>query len=184
MAGTKTTDEIRQLFASRLREASAGSFWAVVKSVDEKRRICIVSDEGVDYDEVLLYAVDDRQRKGFCFIPSPGSTVLVSRIGGSNNLFVAMFSVVDKVLVTIGDQQSVEISAKKAGAVVGDTTLKATDKGLTLSRGAAGLKKTLTDLCGAIERLTVTTGVGPSGVPINAMDFTKIKQELNDYLEG
>ena len=50
--------------------------------------------------------------------------------------------------------------------------------------GGAGLKKTLGELIDAIMKLTVPTGVGPSGTPINAADFVKVKQGLNDYLEG
>lgn len=41
------------------------------------------------------------------------------------------------------------------------------------------LKGLLTDLISAIEQLTVPTGVGPSGVPINATAFSQIKQRLS-----
>ena len=54
---------------------------------------------------------------------------------------------------------------------------------MTFVRGGSGLKKTLESLIDAIVKLTVTTGVGPSGTPINAPDFMKVKQDLSNYLE-
>lgn len=64
-----------------------------------------------------------------------------------------------------------------------DTSLIITDKGFTVEKGEYSLKKTLDDLLTAIQKLTVTTNVGPSGVPINIADFKKIQEELNNYLE-
>lgn len=44
------------------------------------------------------------------------------------------------------------------------------------------MKTLLSDLLDAIKKLTVTTSVGPSGVPINLADFEAIKQRLNNLL--
>ena len=63
------------------------------------------------------------------------------------------------------------------------TTVKITTGGLTLRKGGSGLKKTLGDLLTAIQKLTVTTGVGPSGPPINIADFQRVQQDLSNYLE-
>ena len=112
-----------------------------------------------------------------------------------------MFSEIDKVLLTIGENTIVEVSeecvriqagekttvtadAEKCLLQVGESVVKTTEKGLTFVKGGAGLKKTLEELIDAITKLTVTTGVGPSGVPVNVADFIKIKQGLNDFLEG
>ncbi len=87
-------------------------FPAVVKKVDEKLRTCQVRvNDNVDFVDVRLYAVVDDSLKGLCLIPSVDSTVLVGRIANSNELFVCSFSVVDKVLGTIGDK--VEFAADK-----------------------------------------------------------------------
>lgn len=84
-------------------------FPAVVKDVDESLRICTVRvNDEVDFEDVRLYAVVDDSLKGFCLIPAVDSLVLVGRIANSNELFVASFSVVDKVVGTIGDK--VEVS--------------------------------------------------------------------------
>ena len=138
--------------------------------------------------------------KGFAFIPAVGSTVLVCRIGGSNELFVCQYTEVDKFFLTSGDisltfdQEKIEVLKGDKVSVLIDTdsmvvnadqaTIKAGSGGLTLTKGSSGLKKTLDDLLTAIQKLTVTTGTGPSGPPINMADFTKIQQDLSNYLEG
>lgn len=171
----------RALFGAR---SNGGVFYATVKSVDPDKRTCVVVDgEEMEYDDVLLYAVANEGLKGWVLIPKADSTVLVGRIGGSNELYVAMFSEVDAALLTVGDTVEAAIDDKGLTLKADTTTLNATDKGLTLARGSAGLKKTISDLCDALAKLTVTTGVGPSGIPINAADFIQIKKELDNYLE-
>ena len=83
-------------------------FPAVVKKVDEQLRTCIVRvNDNVDIEDVRLYAVVDDELKGFCLLPATDSIVLVGRVANSNELFVCSFSVVDKVLGTIGDNVAV-----------------------------------------------------------------------------
>lgn len=183
MSESKDIAELRRrLFGGT--DDGQNTFYATVESVDETMRTCVVEAEEVQYDDVLLYAVADTNRKGFCFIPSVGSIVLVSRIGGSNELFISMFSDVDRVLLTVGNEVDAAIDGDGLTVSVGGTKLEATSDGLMLTRDGAGLLKTLSGLCDAIVKLTVPTAVGPSGVPANAADFMAIKQELNKYLKG
>ena len=200
MGTSKDIAELRRRLFRGSDFDTAETFYASVVSVDEAARTCVVEAEEVQYDDVLLHAVADSEQRGFCFIPAPGSTVLVSRIGGSNELYVSMFAEVDRVLLTIEDKMSAAIDAEGLTLEVGetkieasaegvkvaakDTKLEATANGLELSRSGAGLLKTLTDLCDAILQLTVSTAVGPSSVPVNAAAFMSIKQELNKYLKG
>lgn len=196
---SKGNDELRRMFERCLQGAAETVFYGEVSAVDEEARTCTVVMEGIPYENVLLYAVEKTELKGLVLIPKVGSTVLVKRMA-NDRYFVVMFSEVDKVLLTIGENTEAELAEEcvriKAGektAVtvdaencllqVGESTVKATEKGLTFVKGGAGLKKTLEELIDAITKLTVPTGVGPSGVPINAADFVKIKQGLNDYLE-
>lgn len=125
--------------------------------------------------------------------------VLVCRIGESNELFVCQYTEIDKVFLTTGDvsltvdKETIRLSkADKVAATIDagsltlrveQATVRVTTNGVTLSRGNSGLKKTLDDLITAIRKLTVTTGVGPSGPPVNMADFVKIQQDLNNYLE-
>ena len=197
---SKGNEELRRMFDRRLNEAAETVFYGEVSEVNEGARTCTVVMEGIPYENVLLYAVEKTELKGLVSIPKVGSTVLVERIA-NDRYFVVMFSEVDKVLLTIGEKTEAEVTEEsirvKAGdktAVtvdaencllqVGESTVKVTEKGLTFVKGGAGLKKTLGELIDAIMKLTVPTGVGPSGTPINAADFVKIKQGLNDYLEG
>ncbi|MEG1554589.1 MAG: hypothetical protein RRZ64_08535 [Rikenellaceae bacterium] len=158
--------EIKRLFNRRLTQASATSFMAIVKEVNAANRTCVVAADGVSYDDVLLYSVVDGLKKGIVIIPSIQSVVIVSRIGGSNELYISMFSEIDKTLLAIED---VDCCVSK--------------NGYKFNVGSSGIKKTLTDLVDAISKLTVTTAVGPSGTPINVADFQKIKRELDKYLE-
>lgn len=177
-------DELRRIIGRRLNEAGSVSFYAKVESVDEAARTCTVSAEGVTYEGVLLYAIEKAALKGFCLIPTPQSTVVVSRVAASSRLYVELFSEVSKVLLTVVDKVAVSVDDKGCLTTVGKSTLKVTEQGFTIQRDGVGLKKTLDALLDAITKLTVTTGVGPSGVPINAADFVTIKQELTKYLEG
>lgn len=193
-------DEIRRrLFAGN--NAADTVFQAVVTKVDEGEFTCQVRrNDSVDYFDVRLRGVIDAGLQGVALIPKLQSTVLVCRIGGSNELFVCQFTEVEKVFLTSGDTEillnpdvieitkgeKVSVTIAEDGVTVkaGETTLKAATGGLTLTRSGSGLKKTLTDLLTAIQKLTVTTGVGPSGPPINIADFIKVQTDLSNYLEG
>ena len=196
----KENEGIRRMFERRLQEAAETVFYGEVSEVNEGSQTCTVVMEDIPYENVLLYAVENTELKGQVLIPRIGSTVLVERIA-NDRYFVVMFSEIDKVLLTIGEKTKAEISEENISIQTGDKTtvtvdaqncllqvgesmVKATEKGLTFVKGGAGLKKTLEELIDAITKLTVTTGVGPSGVPVNVADFIKIKQGLNDFLEG
>lgn len=66
----------------------------------------------------------------------------------------------------------------------GETEWIITREGHTVKKSSETLKKILTDLLDAILQLTVTTPMGPSGVPINAATFTQIKQRLPQLFEN
>lgn len=78
----------------------------------------------------------------------------------------------------------IQTNSKVNISILEGPSLKMTQKGFTFNFGDDfSLKKTLTQILDAILQLTVTTGVGPSGTPINAQTFTDIKNSLNNYLE-
>ena len=87
-------------------------------------------------------------------------------------------------LEVVNDKTTVTHQAEALTLLSDQATVKITTGGLTLAKGSSGLKKTLDDLLTAIQKLTVTTGVGPSGPPINMADFVKVQQDLSNYLEG
>lgn len=200
---SKDIDDIRRMVRSggNGNDVDDFVFQAFVTAVDEKEFTCTVKrDDAVDYFDVRLRGLVKPDLKGIAFIPVIGSTVLVCRIGKSNELFVCQFTEVDKLIFTSGDisltcnqdkievlkgdKLSVLIDGESVTMKADQATIKASTGGLTLTKGGSGLKKTLNDLLKAIQKLTVTTGVGPSGPPINIADFIKVQQDLPNYLEG
>ena len=178
----KTEERLRQLFESRLAEAASGSFYGEVLAVDETSRTCTVDVQGGQYEGVLLYAVENADLRGGVRFPAVGSMVLVARIDGSERLYVAMVSEVDKVVFTLGDDMQTECSDAGISVQVGDTSLRIDGDGIALGRGTSGLLTTLERLLDALCALTVTTGTGPSGTPVNAAEFRQIKEDLKNYL--
>ena len=165
---SKELDEIRRLFDDRLRGVATNTFYGEVVAVDEGKRTCKVKLGRVHAENVLLYGIEDESLKGWVLIPAKGSKVVVSRMSGSNRYYVMMFSEVEKVILTVGDQ----------------TLLQVTGKGFKVNRGSSGLKKTLTTLIDGILNLKFpTTSGATTGPTINAQDFIKAKNELNEYLE-
>ena len=78
----------------------------------------------------------------------------------------------------------IQTNSKVNISILEGPSLKMTQKGFTFNFGDDfSLKKTLTQILDAILQLTVTTGVGPSGTPINSQTFTDIKNSLDNYLE-
>lgn len=111
---SKGVDALRRKFDNRLAQiAGAVTMYAIIKSVDVHKRTCTVTIDGADFTDVLLYTIENKDLNGFVFIPTVDSVVLVSRIGASNELYVSMFSEVNRVLLTIGDKVKISIDDKE-----------------------------------------------------------------------
>lgn len=107
----------------------------------------------------------DTQHGGLVVFPSVGSKVLV--VFTSKNTAV-MCNVGEIDGLTYKDTKGVEWEIK--------------DGKVTLKNSSYSIRQAFDDLIAAIGRLTVTTGVGPSGIPINKAEFDAVKQKLNDLL--
>lgn len=103
----------KQALLALLKSSSSATIYATVKSVDEDKRNCMVAIDDAEFTDVLLYSVENADLKGFVMLPKIDSTVLVSRIGGSNELYVSMFSEIEKVLLTVGDKVEVALDDKE-----------------------------------------------------------------------
>ena len=180
-------NERTEAIRKKLQEMFSGEdqvFLATVKEVDENEFTCtVLIDDELEYTDVRLRSVIDQQKQGFAFVPKVGSMVLVGRIGNSDQLFVALFSEVNKVLMTAGSLE-VTVDPEKVEVKKGSSTFRQTEAGFTFTRSNEGLKKLLQDLITEITQLTVPTGVGPSGMPINAAAFTAIKTRVGNLMEG
>lgn len=198
---SKEIDEIRRKLKKQFGSDDDMIFSGVVQEVNEDEFTCMIRrDDAVNYHDVRLRGLVNADLQGLAFIPKIESVVLVCRIGRSNELFVCQFTEIDKVIftdndlelrvdldnidLTKGDKIKLHVDKELVSMVAENSTIKITPQGLTLTRGSSGLKKTLEDLLTAIKALTVTTGVGPSGTPINVADFIKIESDLPNYLEG
>lgn len=175
-------DKVRRMFARRLSEMACVTFPAKVETVNEGERTCVVTSEYGRYEDVRLFAVEDSAVKGACIYPAVGSDVIVSRVAASNELIVISTSEVARVAAFIGGDTAVDVEDGTITARCGDMTVEVTREGIKLGGKAQGLKNTLSAICEAISKLTVTIPQGTSGTPVNAQQFTLIKQHLNDYL--
>lgn len=130
------------------------SLQGTVTNVNEDARTCSVLVDTTTYTNVLLQAVYTFET-GLVLIPSVDSVVTVT-FKTLESVFVSQYTQLDKVIC------------------------EAT--GMKFINGDSGLKNTLKNLINAILALTVPTGTGPSGVPINASDFQDILKDLDNYL--
>ena len=205
---SKEMEELRRKFQERFGDGGDQVFQGVVTEVNEDEFTCTVKrDDQVDYFDVRLRGLVNTDLQGFAFIPRLQSTVLVCRIGKSNELFVCQFTEIDKVIFTDTDleviidtenidikkgekitvhvdAEKLEVTNDKVKALHEADALKASTGGVTVTRGGSGLKKTLDDMLTAIQALTVTTPHGPSSTPINSAKFASIQADLPNYLEG
>lgn len=116
--------KIKEIREALFPELEHTTMLAEIKSINADERTCVVTIEEIDYDDVRLYSVANKELKGFVMLPKIGSQVIVSRIGNSNELFVSMFSEVDAVKLTIGDKLAVELTTDKLNYTSDKVTLE------------------------------------------------------------
>lgn len=139
-------------------------FIATVAEVDESDYSCTVKDfANNEYPGVRLKSSVDA-RNGFIIVPKINSEVIVSSLkSDSTACFVVVFGEVEKVINTISG-----------------TAFTINKDGFVIKRSAESLKKIISNLIDQINTITVPTGTGPSGVPVNATAFSAIKTRLDN----
>jgi len=140
-----------------------------VKSFDKAKGLCDISIEGSpDLLEVRTRAVADEQETGIMISPKKGSYVLVAMIENkAESASIIGYSEVDEYYL-----------------VIGQSKLRMNKDGFLMGRGSNVMGSLISDLIDAILQLTVTTGTGPSGTPINAVTFTQLKQKFTQLLKN
>lgn len=121
---SERTEAIRR----KLQELLAGEetfFPVTVKEVNEDEFTCtVLFDDELEYADVRLRSIIDPEKQGFCFIPTVGSMVQVGRIAKSEQLFVALFSDIDKIIYVSPEQTtSVLVTEQKVEIISGDRSL-------------------------------------------------------------
>ena len=142
------------------------SFLATVTEVDAKKYSCSVKTVGSDAElENVRLKAEFNKEYGVVYIPKKGSFVVVTVIASSGGAYVSLCSEVSKV----------EIIVDKLKCVIENNTI-------SVENDKYSLKKAFDDIFTALSKLTVTTGVGPSGTPINIVEFQAVQQKLSNLL--
>lgn len=141
-------------------------FPAEVKSVDGDT--CSVMVGKLQLSDVRLRAVVNDKDDKLLITPAIGSHVLVADLSNGNfrDLAVLTYSEPEKIETKIG-QMEVTLSGEK----------------ISIKKGSINLFDLLDGLITQILALTVPTGTGPSGTPVNASEFTQIKTKLGQIME-
>lgn len=137
---------------------------AVVEGVDKEKALITCSVGGKLFKNVSLRSVVS-DSMGVVFYPALRSVVFCSQLPHSNRLIVLAVSEIESFSIKVNN---VELS--------GDAD------GLVLKNGGESLKSIMVDTFDALMAMTVTTGVGPSGTPINLADFQHLKTRLDNLL--
>lgn len=140
-----------------------------VLSVDEKDMTCRIAMQNGGPNRLnvrLRAAISDD--KGFLAIPALDSYVLVGIIDSKPAMsFVVATTVLREVRLTVGTSK-----------------FMVNENGYSLGKGDETIEGLLDEMLTAIQQLTVTTGTGPSGVPINATSFADIQTRFKDLLNA
>ena len=161
---------------------------AQVKQVYTDSLTCTVEFEGLEY-EARLTAIVDSNGKRSAIIPKQDSWVLCVPVAeNETDLIVIAYSEIESIRII---HNNVKINTDSNGVIIenGQTKLKIKNNEISITsdkieiKGLESLKTILDDLITQITMLTVPTGVGPSGVPINSAAFTAIKSRLNNVLK-
>lgn len=169
ISGTQLTDKV-------------SLFTAIVDSVDENARTCIVttlnSQGELTIENVQLMAsVDD----GFLLIPAIDSTVVVA-YSTMNQPFIAQYSSLEKAVLIVGENNvSLEITNEEILLEIANTKLSLADGKTKFNDGSLGGMVKVNDILTKLNNLEnkvnaiisafnshvhtgVTTGAGSSGV--------------------
>ncbi|MEI6899244.1 MAG: hypothetical protein WCL00_05160 [Bacteroidota bacterium] len=131
---------------------------------------------GTPYTEVRKRAAIDG-KKGILVTPVKGSTVIISKLAGndSSSFVIVLFSEIESVKITLEDHA---ILLYKDGL-----SLNVSSGKFEIKNDQENLKGLLSDLISEIEKITVTTGTGPSGTPINIGQFQQLAQRVTKLLK-
>ena len=135
---------------------------AEVVSADA-RNGCTVEllDSGLRVHNVRLRATNTADT-GLITVPAEGSQVLIAKADRRSFWIILLETELEQLSLKIGNTEAV-IDAD----------------GYKLERSGENLIALLDELLTAIQQLTVTTGVGPSGVPINLSAFIDLQTRLS-----
>lgn len=158
------------------------TFTATVTAVDIPTRSCTVtgvsSEVEMDFTNVwLMPQVDD----GILYVPTIGSTVIVQN-NANMQPYVVMWSEIDKILYIVGDT---EIQLVNGTATISQGAMQVILSGgkIQITNGGQSLFTIMQNILNHILALTVPTGSGNSGTPLNFADFQNDLSNLQNLLQ-
>jgi hypothetical protein len=130
---------------------------------------CVVKVDNLELSDVRLKSVVDNETEQLLVTPEIGSFVLVVDLsnGEYRDLAVIKYSKVTEINIKT-TTNDFEVAMAKGK--------------ISIKNNNYSLKEAFDDIIDALGRLTVTTGVGPSGIPINKAEFDAVKTQLNNLL--
>lgn len=135
-----------------------------VNTVNEAARTCNVTPINGNFqsfDCSLMSDIDD----GVLFIPAENSTVKVL-FSDKTSPLVIQFSGIEKTILTAGDIQVILKDGK-----------------LSITNSKKDLFTIMQNILSHIIALTVSTGTGPSSIPINVADFQNDLLDLKQIMQ-
>lgn len=102
--------------------------------------------------------VDDKAKQGINIVPAENSIVIIDVCNEGKIAYLELLSEIKEIDIYVKEK-------------------------IMIANAQNNLGKILEDLISAIESLTVTTSMGPSGVPINVAQFSQIKTRIKNLLK-
>jgi hypothetical protein len=132
---------------------------------------CSVKIAELELTDVRIKATDDGSTDKLTITPTKNSKVIVGCNNGDlRDLFLVKVDDPEVILYNHGDVKvTIDGKAKEISLEGAKYTLKNSQE---------DLKTLIEDLIKEIQKITVTTGTGPSGVPINLPQFQQIGLRL------
>jgi len=128
---------------------------------------CSVKISDLELTGVRIKATDDGSSDKLTITPTQGSKVVVGCNNGAlNDLFLVKVDDPEIILYKHGEM-SIEVNGKSKEIILDGVKY-------TIKNQQEDLKKLFKDLVAEIMKITVTTGTGPSGTPINIAQFQQI----------
>lgn len=159
-------EQIRQRFIDLAgKHGPLQTVLAKVDNVNLGGMTCDLDDDGVMINDVRLTPVITGNETIVIF-PKVGSNALAVRIEDDEEWMILACEQAEKYKITVGD-----------------CVIEMDSSGIKISKATESLKNILSDLIMAIKSITVATGSGPSGTPINATAFTTIENRINQFLK-
>ena len=123
--------------------------------------------------------------KGFVVYPKDGGHVIIMSVDGPGVWALVNASEISKVQATIGEggnATTMTMTTQEVRFTQGAASVALKNGKLSFKNGSKDLNTILTNILQHIQSLTVTTGTGPSGPPINISDFVNDSLDLSQLL--